>query len=573
MAGAVSAGAYTAGVLDELYEVLDRWEKAKQVNIKLGKEHPDYDHSLPMHRVELEVLSGASAGGINAALSLHKILDDSYPGIADNNLLNKCWVDMADDDTSGTLEKMLDTGDMETHGIPRSLLNGAPIEDLADRCFVPLKKIRRPEWFSQQAEVVLTTTNLNGIPLNIHFDQADPNKNGHLITQHSSVFRFRYSLEKEEPHTPRSDRSYFTIHPGEKSDLHYLKEAALSTSAFPVGLPARQVRLPHKPYLRFRSLNSPVNAPDIKIDTACNYRSFQSIDGGLLNNEPYGWGLRLLKEKCETQYRSNRYAVIMIDPLPHKDPEPDPIQKNHFLNVMVQMFRALRNEVMLNPEGLAEAISLENRTKFLIAPRKGEGYPEALNRQGKVLASAPVSGFAGFIHRNRRQHDYDLGRRNCRDFLRFHFTLDLHDSPKRLLENPTGQMVERFCIYPNKDKQSKILHYPIIPDIRLKYARKNQVLHIPETPERYPDLPEFRISGFRVQYQHLINKRILCLARRTTGKWWVVPLFRLFLLRPLHKKIFGILEKEMQFYQLQDPAEKPSDVTAKHTPEADVKIF
>ena len=37
MAGAISAGAYTAGVFDFLIEALDEWEKAKQ----FAREHPD----------------------------------------------------------------------------------------------------------------------------------------------------------------------------------------------------------------------------------------------------------------------------------------------------------------------------------------------------------------------------------------------------------------------------------------------------------------------------------------------------------------------------------------------------
>ena len=58
MAGAVSAGSYTAGVLDFLIEALDAWYAAK--------EHRD---AVPMHEVSLEVLSGASAGGMCAATS------------------------------------------------------------------------------------------------------------------------------------------------------------------------------------------------------------------------------------------------------------------------------------------------------------------------------------------------------------------------------------------------------------------------------------------------------------------------------------------------------------------------
>jgi hypothetical protein len=52
MAGAISAGAYTAGVLDFLIEALDQWEAAKQRG-----------DMVPRHEVSLDVFSGASAGG------------------------------------------------------------------------------------------------------------------------------------------------------------------------------------------------------------------------------------------------------------------------------------------------------------------------------------------------------------------------------------------------------------------------------------------------------------------------------------------------------------------------------
>ena len=35
MAGAVSAGAYTGGVLDYIFEVLDKWEKAKTGELQI----------------------------------------------------------------------------------------------------------------------------------------------------------------------------------------------------------------------------------------------------------------------------------------------------------------------------------------------------------------------------------------------------------------------------------------------------------------------------------------------------------------------------------------------------------
>src|SRR6266581_7065330 len=57
MAGAISAGAYTAGVFDFLLEALQQWEKAKAEN-----------KAVPRHTISIEVLSGASAGGICSGL-------------------------------------------------------------------------------------------------------------------------------------------------------------------------------------------------------------------------------------------------------------------------------------------------------------------------------------------------------------------------------------------------------------------------------------------------------------------------------------------------------------------------
>jgi predicted acylesterase/phospholipase RssA len=57
MAGAVSAGAYTAGAVDFLIEALDAWYAAKED-----------DEDAPQHDISLNVLTGASAGSIVAAI-------------------------------------------------------------------------------------------------------------------------------------------------------------------------------------------------------------------------------------------------------------------------------------------------------------------------------------------------------------------------------------------------------------------------------------------------------------------------------------------------------------------------
>ncbi|SAL85170.1 hypothetical protein AWB68_07588 [Caballeronia choica] len=59
LAGAISAGAYSSGVVDFLIEALDAWEAAKEAERKTGR--PQNEWSVPPHDVVLRVFAGASA--------------------------------------------------------------------------------------------------------------------------------------------------------------------------------------------------------------------------------------------------------------------------------------------------------------------------------------------------------------------------------------------------------------------------------------------------------------------------------------------------------------------------------
>ena len=58
LSGAISAGAYTAGVLDFLIQALDAWERAR------------HEPGTPGHRACITVIAGASAGAVTGALGL-----------------------------------------------------------------------------------------------------------------------------------------------------------------------------------------------------------------------------------------------------------------------------------------------------------------------------------------------------------------------------------------------------------------------------------------------------------------------------------------------------------------------
>ncbi len=72
MAGAISAGAYTAGVLDTLVEALDRHNARFEAGRRRGWQGDAAGH--PRHRVVLRVISGTSAGGVSAGLALAGLL-------------------------------------------------------------------------------------------------------------------------------------------------------------------------------------------------------------------------------------------------------------------------------------------------------------------------------------------------------------------------------------------------------------------------------------------------------------------------------------------------------------------
>jgi hypothetical protein len=154
MAGAVSAGSYTAGVMDYLLEALEAWEQAK----KSG------DRQIPQHQVRIELLNGTSAGGMTAVVAATALQGSITPmspdinqqGTTANNELYNSWVELTGDDN--TLPRMLKTDDIKGDLVP-SLLNSTFIEEIANKIVVQASEdsqaINRP-YINQNLEVMVT---------------------------------------------------------------------------------------------------------------------------------------------------------------------------------------------------------------------------------------------------------------------------------------------------------------------------------------------------------------------------------------------------------------------------------
>jgi hypothetical protein len=555
MAGAVSAGAYTGGVMDYLLETLELWEQAKQQNRLLGIEHPDYNFSIPMHDVEIDVISGSSAGGISGSLAMLNVVDETYQYVNKDNPFGKSnrfyqsWVEMGDDTKGTTFEKMLCTEDLLKGELPNSLLNSEPIDAIAENA-IKINYVKHyPSYISESLDLILTTTNLRGINFKIDFGGSE--KSGSIITSHAGFFRYRLKNEIYKSGIPEGDDLYYVLDLGSSKDMGYLKDATLSTAAFPIGLKSRQVAISQKYVERYPKYvfgKSKGIYPLIKENTV--YK-FNSIDGGLINNEPFAIALKVLKEKNDKEIlEKDRYAVIMIDPFPNKDNDIEAENpKGDIISVAKGMFKALRNQVMFNQDGILEALELNDRTKFLIEPVRKIVVQGIMSRAKNDLASAPFSGFAGFIDKSFRQHDYNLGRQNCQAFLRYYFGVPESDVLKRLNDLPHFTAFERFYYNDSQYEPSSRKLYPIIPDMRVLQASINQVDVAnfgTDAQLAYPPYPSISKVQLENKYKKLIKKRLEGVTNAMVSNFWFKIANRLFIRNKLYKGVEGLLFDELE---------------------------
>ena len=126
MAGAVSAGAYTAGFMDYVLEALNAWEEAKE------KHKDDPNSPIPNHDVMIDAIGGASAGGMVSMITSLALCAGNIQPVREvsntktGNILYDSWVFLDDDDSlyegngkgRTTFEKMLSNSssiDLTTH--------------------------------------------------------------------------------------------------------------------------------------------------------------------------------------------------------------------------------------------------------------------------------------------------------------------------------------------------------------------------------------------------------------------------------------------------------------------------
>lgn len=445
MTGAISAGAYTAGVLDFLIDALDTWyaERAVQQQ-KYGDDFAKWE--IPAHEVRLVVMSGASAGGMTAAIAAAALCEPFTPvravpaaGAPPANRLYQSWVSQID------LKYLLGSSDLQgSRARVESLFDSTQIDAIAQDALQvrnPLP-VRRP-YVADGLKLILTLTNLKGIPYAIE-DNAGSAETQTLY--HADQQNFQVWWDQAA-----SSEGAIPLSPRNPANWPILQQAAKATGAFPLALRPRVLARTTTEYNRRQWKMQvpdpqPENGaceceklqempPSFGTDAAISFSTL-NVDGGVTNNSPFDCAYNELSQsdpkqpigRPPTSAEDADRAVISIAPfLSAPDfsltAELDP----SMLSVAAQLADTVVNQSRIEGEVIKLTKDQDVYSAFHISPSIDQTTVHA-------LASASFAGFGGFIAQAFRDHDYQLGRRNCQWFLQQYLALPANNVVMRQYE-------------------------------------------------------------------------------------------------------------------------------------------
>ncbi|MGB5981100.1 MAG: patatin-like phospholipase family protein [Nonlabens sp.] len=415
LAGAVTAGAFTAGVMDYLLNTLKRWHE----------EYEKRPHEVPEPNVIIDVITGASAGGITAAVTTLGLTIDKLDPVttstgktaASDNVLFDTWVNFgkpANENILGDLFSLDDLKDKEVH----SLLNTNFITNLMEKLIDTTKDVMSkkqekvnvtspplPAYINPQLEVLMTLSNLRGIPIDLHFTE-NKSKVAHTMEYHKAYAHFEVGTDVLLNKLP--------LDLSEHEHLKLFLDVARASGAFPIGLKSVPFKGIPKEYIA-ENIKQLFGNNEKLTPLVDDKYSFLATDGGMTNNEPLAEALRILKKK------GDNYRLILIDPFPGRvgdqEDEDYSVENDNIFQVIPQLFSTLRNQALFKEKDIMDLFDPGSHKNMIWPTRYGK------NRKihDNSIACGALSGFAGFISRDFRYHDYMLGQKNAQNFLRFYF--------------------------------------------------------------------------------------------------------------------------------------------------------
>jgi len=423
MAGAVSAGAYTAGVLDFLMEAIEEWQAAKE-KFRAGAAGAP---PVPLHDIEIQVFSGASAGGMCAAIASVMVQQPFQHIVAGdeqntNNTFYESWVNRID------ISQLLKTDDVGGGKPLISLLDCTIIDDIANFALTPSRPQPRP-YIASDLTLFLSLTNVRGVPYRL-YDDPNPTVN-EFTAYYGDKLRFETTIGDAKPQSEFAK----ALPAGEsgKGSWDLLKLAAKATGAVPVALASRVIPREVADYAvpGWESIaGDPPRIPPAFPPGIPSTMETLVVDGGVTNNSPFSLAHDYLAAKNpEAQLGHNpttpgtaNAAVITVAPFPMLDtfdPAFKAAEQQGLWSILGKTFGVTLAQSRFIGEHLDELLGKPIFSRFSISPSD----PDMENQN--ALQCATLNAFGGFFSREFRKHDFLLGRRNCQQFLRAHLKLPM----------------------------------------------------------------------------------------------------------------------------------------------------
>lgn len=476
LGGTVSAGAYTAGVLDFLVEALDEWEKAKAAEDAESRRSGRTEIRVPRHNVVIRVMTGTSGGGLNAVIA-GRALSYGFPHISsantvaererlgDQNPFYRTWVNAID------IRRFLETSDLEgRHAIPSGLCC-----DILDRVGKDVVSFsggpapRRP-YLPDPLPIFLTYTNMSGIPYLQDFKTLTDRKE--YFVNHADFIRFTCQLPAGLPNGELRPPDGLHVGDNAAGAIPWSKmvDYALGTAAFPIGLMPRTI-LRSADHYRYRygwaestaigtrkaEWLTPVWASLVPEGPAAvgNY-GFMSLDGGCTNNEPIELARTWLAGATGSNARNGAVAnraVILVDPFA-SNPGPAVLENPGLPKILFPTIDTLVEANRFQTADISLFADPNVFSRFLVTPVRSnpsDGGPVLTG--GDAITGSRLGAFMGFMCREFRDHDFMLGRRNCQAFLKWTLTLPPENqvffSPKpETLPHPSGLKSNEIPLIP-----------------------------------------------------------------------------------------------------------------------------
>jgi hypothetical protein len=189
---------------------------------------PDQDTECLRHRVQLKVISGASGGGMTAAIAALALHEQhrpvtTIPGarppetVVENNRLYDAWVRRID------IDPLLGTSDLEGASASepvRSLLDSTILDDISGQIH-QARPLKKRSFVGDPLHLLLTHTNLRGVPFDITLKQTawatsvEALRSRSLCCgQHALVGRRRQQVARHRPHTRPALGAGSPVRPG-----------------------------------------------------------------------------------------------------------------------------------------------------------------------------------------------------------------------------------------------------------------------------------------------------------------------------------------------------------------------